>query len=45
MNDKVISVLIPAYNVERYLPRCLDSVLSQTFNDFEVIVTEGCYAK
>ena len=40
MNDKVISVLIPAYNVERYLPRCLDSVLSQTFKDFEVIVID-----
>lgn len=33
-----ISVLIPAYNVERYLPKCLDSVLSQTFDDFEVIL-------
>lgn len=33
-----ISVLIPAYNVERYLPKCLDSVLSQTFDDFEIIL-------
>lgn len=33
-----ISVLIPAYNVERYLPQCLDSVLSQTFDDFEVVL-------
>lgn len=40
MNDTMISVLIPAYNVERYLPRCLDSVLSQTFKDFEVIVID-----
>lgn len=32
-----ISVLIPVYNVERFLPRCLDSVLAQTFTDFEVI--------
>lgn len=32
-----ISVIIPVYNVERYLPRCLDSVLAQTFADFEVI--------
>lgn len=32
-----ISVLIPVYNVERYLSRCLDSVLAQSFTDFEVI--------
>ena len=32
-----ISVLIPVYNVERYLARCLDSVLAQSFTDFEVI--------
>ncbi len=32
-----ISVIIPVYNVEKYLPRCLDSVLAQTFSDWEVI--------
>lgn len=37
-----ISVVIPVYNVEKFLPRCLDSVLSQTFDDFEVIcVNDG----
>lgn len=36
-NTPAISVLIPVYNVERFLPRCLDSVLAQTFTDFEVI--------
>ena len=37
-----ISVIIPVYNVEQYLPRCLDSVLAQTFTDFEVIcVNDG----
>lgn len=35
-----ISIIIPAYNVEQYLPRCLDSILSQTFNDFEVVVVD-----
>lgn len=34
----LISVIIPAYNVEGYLPRCLDSVLAQTHRELEVIV-------
>ena len=33
-----ISVLIPAYNVERYVARCLDSVIGQTFPDLEIII-------
>lgn len=32
-----ISVLVPIYNVERYLKECLDSLLAQTFPDFETI--------
>ena len=33
-----ISVLIPAYNVEKYIARCLDSVIGQTFPDIEIII-------
>ena len=37
-----ISVIVPVYNVEKYLPACLDSILEQTFKDFEVIcVNDG----
>ena len=37
-----ISIIIPVYKVEAYLRRCLDSVLAQTFQDFEVIcVNDG----
>lgn len=37
-----ISIVIPIYNVEKFLPRCLESVLRQTFTDYEVIcVNDG----
>lgn len=32
-----VSVIVPIYNVEKYLEQCLDSILSQTLNDIEVI--------
>ena len=35
-----ISIIIPMYNVEKYLRRCLDSVLNQTFLDFEAICVD-----
>lgn len=38
-NDKeLISVIIPVYNVDKFLKKCLDSVLKQTYSDYEVIL-------
>ncbi len=38
----IISVIVPVYNVEGYLAKCLDSILNQTFSDIEVIcVNDG----
>ncbi|NMO79573.1 glycosyltransferase family 2 protein [Niallia alba] len=37
MNNPLISIIIPVYNVEEYLERCINSVLSQTYKNFEVI--------
>lgn len=43
LNKINISFIIPAYNAEDYLPRCLDSIFSQSFEDsFEVIVVDDC---
>lgn len=38
--EKKISVIIPVYNVERYLQRCVDSVLHQTYRNLEVILVD-----
>ena len=35
-----ISIVIPVYNTETYLPACLDSILSQDFTDFEVLLVD-----
>lgn len=35
-----ISIIVPIYKVERYLKRCVDSILNQTFTDFELILVD-----
>lgn len=35
-----ISVIVPVYKVEEYLHRCIDSILSQSFTDFELILVD-----
>ena len=35
-----ISVIVPVYQVEAYLPQCIDSILAQTFRDFELILVD-----
>ena len=35
-----ISIIVPVYNVEKYLERCIDSILNQTFKDIEIILID-----
>ena len=35
-----ISIIVPVYNVENYIHKCVDSILNQTFSDFELILVD-----
>ena len=36
----LLSIIVPVYKVENYLPKCIDSILAQTFTDFELILVD-----
>lgn len=38
MSNSLISVIIPAYNIESYIEKTVDSVLSQTYENIEIII-------
>lgn len=40
--NPLISIVLPTYNVEKYITRALESLLKQTFNHFEVLVVDDC---
>ena len=33
MTNPIISIIVPVYNVEKYLPKCVDSILGQTYTN------------
>ncbi|WP_295161174.1 glycosyltransferase family 2 protein [uncultured Brachyspira sp.] len=44
MNQKgsYFSIIVPVYNTEKSLKRCINSVINQTFSDFEIIIVDDC---
>lgn len=34
----ILTIVVPAYNVERYIQQCLNSLIGQTIDDFQVII-------
>ena len=42
MNNIKISIIVPVYNTEKYLKRCLDSIINQDFKDIEIIIVNDC---
>ena len=40
MKTPKISIIVPVYNAEKYLHRCIESILAQTFKDFELLLID-----
>lgn len=40
MNKTFLSIIVPVYKVEKYLPKCIDSILGQSYRDFELILVD-----
>ena len=38
--ENLISVIVPVYNVEKYLNRCVDSIINQTYSNLEIILVD-----
>lgn len=42
MKNPNLSIIIPCYNVENYLNECLESIINQTYNNYEIILVDDC---
>lgn len=40
MVKNMISVIVPVYNAEKFIDRCIKSILNQNYNDFEIILVD-----
>ena len=38
--NKLVSVIVPVYNVEKYLKRCMTSILEQTYSNLEILLID-----
>lgn len=41
-NNFLVSIIIPVYNTEKYLNKCLDSIINQTYKNLEIIIVDNC---
>ncbi|SQC36227.1 putative beta-1,3-galactosyltransferase [Helicobacter fennelliae] len=42
MHAPLISIVIPTFNVESYIARCLESCINQTLHDIEILIIDDC---
>ena len=40
LNTPLVSIIVPVYNVEAYIERCLDSITNQSYNNIELIIID-----
>ena len=40
MNEQLISVIVAVYNVEKYLDKCVESIVKQTYHELEIILVD-----
>jgi len=40
--EPLVSVIMPAYNAEKFIGEAIESILNQTFKDFEFIILDDC---
>ena len=40
MNDELISVIVPVYNTEKYIKKCIESIINQTYSNLEIILID-----
>ena len=40
MDKPKVTIIIPVYNAEKYIKECFDSIINQTFSNFEVIIID-----
>ena len=42
MKKKIVSVVVPVHNCEKYIDICLDSIVNQTYSFLDIIIVDDC---